>query len=155
MFTCPDLSVHLSRFKCSFCYPEPHKELLLEEGPNIYTYMYTMCIQLYIYIYVCVYGRPPSRSAWSVTGWVTISPPKLNSKISKSLAPNFPISEISKISKSPPLCFGKSCPLGRAILEISEISAISEISEILEIRKVRRFQNFQKVRPYVLENPLH
>ena len=70
--------------------------------------------------------------------------------------PNFP--------KSPPLCFGKSCPLGRAILEISEILEILEIleifeiSEILEIRKVREFQNFQnfqKVRPYVLENPVH
>ena len=54
--------------------------------------------------------------------------------------------EIPKFPKSPPLCFGKSCPLGRAILEISEI---------LEIRKVREFQNFQKVRPYVLENPVH
>ena len=34
-----------------------------------------------------------SRSAWSVIGWVTISPAKLNSKISKIskiLAPNFP-----------------------------------------------------------------
>ena len=49
-----------------------------------------------------------SRSAWSVIGWVTISPPKLNSKISNILAPNFPISK-----------------------------------------------NFQKVRPYVLENPVH
>ena len=54
-------------------------------------------------------------------------PSKLNSKISKILAPNFP--------KFPPLCFGKSCPLGRAILEI------------LEIRKVRGFQNFQKSPP--------
>ena len=49
-----------------------------------------------------------SRSAWSVIGWVTISRPKLNSKISKILAPNFP-----------------------------------------------DFQNFRKVRPYVLENPVH
>ena len=32
---------------------------------------------------------------------------------------------IPKFPKSPPLCFGKSCPLGRAILQI------------LEIRKVR------------------
>ena len=138
-----------------------------------------------------------SRSAWSVIGWVTSSFPKLNSKISKILAPNFPNSKISKMArpsgqdfpkhkggnfgnfgnpaseripkfpKSPPLCFGKSCPLGRAILEISEIleirkvsefpkspplcfgtscplgRAILEISEILEIRKVREFQNFQ------------
>ena len=71
---------------------------------------------------------------------------------------------IPKFPKSPPLCFGKPCPLGRAIFEILEISEISEISEILEvleilemleIRKVREFQNFQKVRPYVLENPVH
>ena len=41
---------------------------------------------------------------------------------------NFGIPSLSgfpKFPKSPPLCFGKSCPLGRAILEI------------LEIRKVR------------------
>ena len=79
----------------------------------------------------------------------------------------------AKFPKSPPLCFGKSCPLGRAIVEILEILEISEISEILaileiweiseileileilEIRKVREFQNFRKVRPYVLENPVY
>ena len=50
--------------------------------------------------------------------------------------PKFP-----KFPKSPPLCFGKSCPLGRAILEILEIS---EILEILEIGKLgaRIFGNF-------------
>ena len=52
---------------------------------------------------------------------------------------------IPKFPKSPPLCFGKSCPLGRAILEILEIS---EILEVLEIRKVRGFQlMFWKILP--------
>ena len=58
-----------------------------------------------------------SRSAWSVIGWVTISPPKLSSKISKNskiLAPNFP-----------------------------------------DFQNFQNFRNFQKVRPYVLENPVH
>ena len=49
---------------------------------------------------------------------------------------------VPKFPKSPPLCFGKSCPLGRAILEILEITEIwelleiSEISEFLEILEV-------------------
>ena len=90
-----------------------------------------------------------SRSAWSVIEWVTIRPnsiPKFSrlpfritniSKISQ-------IPKISEISKKFALMFGKSCPLGRAILEISEI---------LEIRS-EKFPKFSKVRPYVLENPV-
>ena len=61
-----------------------------------------------------------SRSAWSVIGWVTISPPKLNSKISKIMAPNFP-----------------------------------DFQNFQNFRNFQLFQNFQKVRPYVLENPVH
>ena len=74
-----------------------------------------------------------SRSAWSVIGWVTISPPKINSKISKILAPNFPDFQISKFSKLSqiskksqnfqkvrPYVLETSCPLGLAVLEILE-----------------------------------
>ena len=45
----------------------------------------------------------------------------------------------SKISKKSALCFGKSCPLGRAILEILEISEILEMSEILDFLEVLEF----------------
>ena len=83
-----------------------------------------------------------SRSAWSVIGWVTISHPKINSEISKILAPNFrdfqnfeksKFPKIPKFPKSSPLCFGKSRPLSLGILEISEFLEILEFLEMLEI----------------------
>ena len=73
---------------------------------------------------------------------------------------NFGIPSLSgfpKIPKSPNLCFGKSCPLGRAILEILEISEIleileiSEISEILEISEISEILEIGKLGARILE----
>ena len=69
---------------------------------------------------------------------------KINSKISKILVPNFPdFQDFQNFQnfQSLPLCFGKSCPLGRAILEILEIS------EIRKVRAFPKFPEFPKIPP--------
>ena len=71
-----------------------------------------------------------SRSAWSVIGWVTISHPKINSEISKILAPNF--RDFQKIKKVP---------------GIPTFPKFPKMSNLLN----KYYQNFHKVRPYVLE----
>ena len=107
-----------------------------------------------------------SRSAWSVIGWVTISPPKINSEISKILALNFrDVQNFNKVPGTPkfqdsqkfqsfPYVLEKSRPLGLGIFEILEIFRIFGIFEISEILDFWKFQNFQKVSPYVLEKSL-
>ena len=51
-----------------------------------------------------------------------------------------------KFPKNPPLCFGKSYPLSRAILEILEIRKVRVkiFGNFGHSRKERKFQNFQK-----------
>ena len=92
------------------------------------------------------------------------------------------MSEFQNFQKVRPYVLGKSCPLGRAILEISEIFGNPESERIPkksalmfwnilstrsghfgnfgnfgnpESEGVPKFPKFQKVRPYVLENPVH
>ena len=102
-----------------------------------------------------------SRSAWSVIGWVTISPPKINSEISKILAlnfrdvqnfnkvpgtPKFPKFQDSQKFQSFPYVLEKSRPLGLGIFEILEISrifGIFEISEILDFLEIPKFPKSQ------------
>ena len=86
-----------------------------------------------------------SRSAWSVIGWVTISPPKINSIISKILAPNFrKFQNIPKIPKFPK--FPKN----------SKISKISEISKNFQnLQKLQNFQISKKLALMFWKNPVH
>ena len=41
---------HQKDFQCSLCHPQPHKELLLGDGPLIYIYIHTHTHFLYFYI---------------------------------------------------------------------------------------------------------
>ena len=63
---------------------------------------------VYIYMYMVAPPRwqsmpfQVSRSAWSVIGWVTISPPKINSEVFKILAPNFrDVQSFNKVPGTP------------------------------------------------------
>ena len=95
--------------------------------------------------------------AWSVIGWVTISPPKINSEISKIIARNFrdlqnfnTVPGIPKFPKFPipKLCFGK-VPSTRSG-DFGNFGICGKFGNF-GIEKIFNNPKFPKVRPYVFK----